>query len=264
VRAAPHEPAADHLIVDRADPEGHRGPRIVRIERARRHRQQHPERRALRGRGDEVRDLEAGMQARTEPRRRADDRPPEQERGPEEVTCSIACTISCPPPRRRQWHVPHPDGRDSRPAAGQNVIADKGRAARRPAQGRREPSARAARQSPQDEGQRIAEQQERRRHHRQQQVLSHVGRESLGGELVERREQRARDEREPQRVGRRPPERRRVPGGVKPAPPARVGGRDRHEHECQERLENRLNHRPPPSRGQCRPQLRALSINGRI
>ena len=134
------------------------------------------------------------MQARTESRRRADDRPPEQERGAEEG--DVLDRVHDLVLRRRvveQRHVPHQMAATcSRPAAGQNVIADSApRGLRRPAQGRREPSARAGRQSPQDEGQRIAEQQERRRHHRQQQVLSHVGRESLGGELVERREQRA-------------------------------------------------------------------------
>jgi len=63
------------------------------------------------------------------------------------------------------------------------------------------------RQAPEDERERVAEHQEWRRGHRQEQVLAHVGREALGREVVEGREERRRDRREAEHVEREPPAR---------------------------------------------------------
>src|SRR2546425_5703834 len=84
VRAAPHQPAAEHLVVDCADAKGHRESHVMGVERALRHGQQHAERRALRGRDEQVQDLEPGVGPPTEPGRGLDDRPPEEERRREE------------------------------------------------------------------------------------------------------------------------------------------------------------------------------------
>lgn len=80
VRAAPHEPAAEHLIVNRADAESRCQPDVMGVERLLRYRQQHAECRALRGRCDEVEDLKTRVRRRVEPGRGLDNRPPEEDR----------------------------------------------------------------------------------------------------------------------------------------------------------------------------------------
>ena len=131
-------------------------------------------------------------------------------------------------------------------------------------QGHREAVPEARRHTPEDERQWIAEQQERRGHHRQQQVLSHVGRKPGDREVIERRQQRARDGQEPESVRRRPPDGRRVSDSVEPTPPSRVGGSQNGQDEQEQGLERCLDHLPVHLNEQCRRATRRCQFRRRL
>src|SRR6266850_7646812 len=93
-------------------------------------------------------------------------------------------------------------------------------------------------------------------------MLGHVGGESCRGELVQRREQRARNDEETETVEHGPPDRGRVSGGVEPAPPSQIGDRRTGQRAHQKGLESHLGHRPGPPRSEvsARPS-RAVNIS---